>query len=574
MNAPAIATQLSLAERAAGVPAEKPADKASALVVGVIGAGTMGAGIAQIAAAAGHTVRVHDARDGAAAEAVAKLGKTFGALVAKGKMPADAAADAVARLMPAASLAELADCGLVVEAIVERLDVKNALFRELEAIVAPDAILATNTSSISVTAIARGLAHPERVAGLHFFNPVPLMKLVEVVSGLATAPDVADRLHALAGAWGKTAVRARSTPGFIVNRIARPFYAEALLLLQEQRATPDAIDAALRSAGFRMGPCELMDLIGHDVNFAVTSSVFEAFHADRRFVPSIVQRELVDGGMLGRKTGQGFYRYGEGGVMQAVTASAGLAGVVSNGVDAGAANGAHPESSPAGLPARVVVRGGGELAERLATSLHAAGCMVVRDSATATSSAGAAFAGVAAGTAVAGGEPVGVIAGSLRLWLTDGRPAAQRAADDSHPPTAVFDLPLATPAEGRPVLAVAFAPACSAEQRALAGAVLAAAGFDATETGDAPGLIVARTVAMLVNEAADAVQQGVCSAADADTAMKLGTNYPAGPFEWLARLGVGNVVGLLDAIGAATGSERYRVSPWLRERAWAGRAAA
>jgi 3-hydroxybutyryl-CoA dehydrogenase len=173
-------------------------------------------------------------------------------------------------------------------------------------------VLATNTSSISVTAIANGLQHPGRLVGMHFFNPVPLMKLVEVVSGLQTDASVAEAIFELSLAWGKVPVHARSTPGFIVNRIARPYYAETLALLQEQAATPQVLDACLRAAGFRMGPCELMDLIGHDTNFAVTNSVYEANFQDKRYMPSLVQREMVDGGLFGRKSGRGFYTYPEG----------------------------------------------------------------------------------------------------------------------------------------------------------------------------------------------------------------------------------------------------------------------
>ena len=277
----------------------------------VVGAGIMGVGIVQVAALAGHRVWLFDMREGAAAQAVAKLGATFDGLVAKGRLDAAAARDALARVQPIDSLADARGAGLVVEAIVEKLDAKRALFQQLEAIVADEAVLATNTSSISVTAIANGLRRPQRLVGMHFFNPVPLMKLVEVVSGLQTDCHVAQAVFELGMHWGKKSVHARSTPGFIVNRIARPFYAESLALLQEQAATPQVLDTCLKAAGFRMGPCELMDLIGHDTNFAVTQSVYEANFFDKRYVPSGVQREMVDGGLLGRKSGRGFYAHGD-----------------------------------------------------------------------------------------------------------------------------------------------------------------------------------------------------------------------------------------------------------------------
>ncbi|HPY41887.1 MAG TPA: 3-hydroxyacyl-CoA dehydrogenase NAD-binding domain-containing protein, partial [Thiolinea sp.] len=228
----------------------------------VVGAGIMGAGIAQIAAQAGHTVFLFDTKENAAADAKAKLAKTLDGLVNKGKLEAAAAEQALARIEPLSALEKASSAGLVVEAIIENLEVKRGLFKQLEALLGKDAILATNTSSISVTAIANGLQHPERLVGMHFFNPVPLMKLVEVVSGLQTKPEVAEAIFELSKAWGKVPVHARSTPGFIVNRIARPYYAENLAMLHEQTVQPQVLDACLRAVGFRMGPCELMDLIG------------------------------------------------------------------------------------------------------------------------------------------------------------------------------------------------------------------------------------------------------------------------------------------------------------------------
>jgi 3-hydroxybutyryl-CoA dehydrogenase len=487
--------------------------------IAVIGAGTMGAGIAQVAAQSGHRVRLYDARDGAARDAVAKLKTTLDGLVAKGKLDAVAAEDAIARIVPAASLGDLADAGLVVEAIVENLGVKQGLLRDLEATVAPDAVLASNTSSLSITALARDMKHPGRLVGMHFFNPVPLMKLVEVVSGLRTDRAVAEAIFDLAKGWGKTPVHAKSTPGFIVNRIARPYYAEALALLHEQAATPVQLDAALRGAGFRMGPCELMDLIGHDVNFAVTESVYAANFGDKRYVPSLVQRELVDGGLLGRKSGEGFYRYppsaGDG-ALNVVAATSGA----------------------------VTVRGGGPMAQRLAQALQAGGLDVKAEP----------------------GDWIGIETSTLQLRLTDGRAAQQLAAQTRQRDIAVFDWPLSDAPQ--PALAYAVAAGASEGCAAQAASLLAAAGFTPLRVADAAGLVVARTVAMLINEAADAVQQGVCDANAADTAMKLGVNYPAGPFEWLARVGVGATVLLLDALFAVYRSERYRVSPWLRQQDW------
>lgn len=278
--------------------------------VGVIGAGTMGAGIAQVAAAAGHSVILYDAAEGAAEAGRKRVVAGLEGLVGRGRMAREDADALSGRIRVATGLEEFADVGLAVEAIVERLDVKRGVIARLEEIVADDTILASNTSSISITSIARDARKPERIAGLHFFNPAAVMKLVEIVSGVATAPHVAATLFDTARAWGKIPVEARSTPGFIVNRVARPYYAEALRLYEEQVADPATLDALMtEGAGFRMGPFELMDLIGNDVNYAVTVSVFEAYYHEPRFRPSLAQLELVNAGHLGRKSGRGFYNY-------------------------------------------------------------------------------------------------------------------------------------------------------------------------------------------------------------------------------------------------------------------------
>jgi 3-hydroxybutyryl-CoA dehydrogenase len=489
----------------------------------VVGAGIMGAGIAQVAAQAGHAVLLHDTREGAAADAKRKLGAALDGLVAKGRLAAADAAATLARIEPVASLEGAAGVRLVVEAIVENLDAKRALFRDLESRLGPDAVLATNTSSISVTAIANGLARPERLVGMHFFNPVPLMKLVEVVHGLQSDPAVADAVFDLARAWGKVPVHAKSTPGFIVNRIARPYYAETLALLQEQAASPQALDACLKAAGFRMGPCELMDLIGHDTNFAVTNSVYDANFKDKRYVPSLVQAEMVAGGLLGRKSGRGFYAYPDGPPALPV-----------------------PAYGPPPAAEHVTVHGEGPLADALEAAatraLAAQGWGPARDRESGWT---------------------GLEVDGARLAMTDGRPAQVLAAHLGHAEVAVFDRLVAVPAPSQP-LAYAVNPAASPAWQAAAPAWLQALGFAPQPLADAPGLVVARTVAMLVNEAADAVLHGVCTPEGADAAMKLGVNWPAGPFEWLAAWGAAGVRGVLEALDAEYRGERYRCSPWLR----------
>jgi 3-hydroxybutyryl-CoA dehydrogenase len=499
--------------------------------IAVIGAGIMGAGIAQVAAQAGHPVMLLDAREGAAAAAREGLARTFDALVAKGRIAAAAAQAALGRIIVVGSVTELAGCRVVVEAIVESLEVKRGLFAELESVVAAGTVLATNTSSLSVTAIARGLAHPQRVVGMHFFNPVPLMRLVEVVSGLQTDRAVAESIHDLATRWGKTAVHARSTPGFIVNRIARPYYAEALALLQEQAVSPEDLDACLRGAGFRMGPCELMDLIGHDTNLAVTRSVFEANFADKRYQPSIVQQEMVDGGLLGRKSGRGFY--------------------------------AHPQGTPAVAgpagepPARdgIAVHGRGPVAKWLGERLDAAGV---------------------AWHPAPESAWTGLGEGPLCIRLTDGHCISERVARGEAPrASVVFDLPVQVQL-GRawtPGTALAVAVASQAPDGTLARACdwLRALDIDARPVADVPGLLVARTISMLVNEAADAVHQGVCDEGGADDAMRLGVNYPAGPFEWLRAWGAAPVAAQVAALDAWARGERYRLSPRLQQALWASR---
>jgi len=495
----------------------------------VVGAGIMGAGIAQVAAQAGHPVLLVDARPDAAIAAKEQLTKTLETLVAKGKMSATAAAEAIACIEPIPSLAFASAARVAIEAIVEKLDAKRALFADLEAHLAADVILATNTSSISVTAIANGMRHPERLVGMHFFNPVPLMRLVEVVSGLQTSPDIADAIFELSRAWRKVPVHAKSTPGFIVNRIARPYYAETLALLQERAATPEILDACLRAAGFKMGPCELMDLIGHDTNFSVTQSVFEANFYDKRFVPSLVQRDLVDGGLLGRKTGRGFYVYPR---------QADLAQKDSAALDLLA-------------PKRVVVHGNSPtahaLAQRVAPVLTGFGLTLERNPQSAWT---------------------GIEVDVARLALTDGRAAHELARDFGIGDVAVFDRTLNTGISvSAAMLAYAINRESSPSWQAQAAAWLAALGFAPQLVEDTPGLVVARTVAMLVNEAADAVQQGVCTSEGADIAMKLGVNYPAGPFEWLAGWDASGVIAVIEALDATYRGERYRVSPWLRRHA-------
>ncbi|MEO7028510.1 MAG: 3-hydroxyacyl-CoA dehydrogenase [Acidobacteriaceae bacterium] len=491
--------------------------------VGVVGAGAMGAGIAQVAALAGHRVRLFDTRTGAAQAAVERIAAIIQKLLAKGRVTEQQATAVRNNLRAIDSLTEFANCGLIIEAIVENLEAKRTLLRGLEEIVDAEALLATNTSSISITSIASGLRHPARVLGMHFFNPAPLMPLVEIVSGTNTTQAAAETLHATATQWGKVPVYARSSPGFIVNRVARPFYAEALRVLNERASDCATIDAVLReSGGFRMGPFELMDLIGNDVNYAVTRSVFDAFYADPRFTPSLLQLELVEAGFLGHKTGRGFYIYGDN-----------APPIVPRTFD------------PAPTPTQIRLFGSNAFTNALAERLTHASQTFER----------------------ANTHSDGRLAecDACAIYATDGRTATAHAAANSIANTVLLDLALDYDKATR----LAITPADQSDEHALTGAagLLQAAGYAVSSIDDIPGMIVLRTVAMLANEAADAVNHGVCSAADCDLAMRKGVNYPKGPLAWADSLGLATIVTALENIGNAYGEDRYRISPLLRRKA-------
>ncbi|WP_375738341.1 3-hydroxyacyl-CoA dehydrogenase PaaH [Pseudomonas boanensis] len=500
-----------------------PALNTSATVA-VIGAGAMGAGIAQVAAQAGHPVRLYDNRAGAAAQAIDGIDRQLGRLVEKGKLDAEARSSIVARLQPAEAIEALADASLVIEAIVENLEIKRALLRQLEALCSADCILASNTSSLSITSLAAGLQHPGRVLGMHFFNPAPLMALVEIVAGLASDPALAQCLYETAKAWGKQPVHTKSTPGFIVNRVARPFYAESLRLLQEGAADCATLDALMRDAGgFRMGAFELTDLIGHDVNYAVTCSVFDAYYGDFRFQPSLTQKELVDAGRLGRKSGRGFYDYAEGAE--------------------------RPQPAELNSDAQVnacVIEGDLGIARHLVQRLKAAGVAV-------TERDGSGLLRV----------------GDAVLALSDGRLASQRAREDGLRNLVLIDLALDFAKAGR--LGITWAADTTATARDQAVALLQRSGLKVSGLADIPALAVLRTVAMLANEGADAVLQGVGSVTDIDLAMRAGVNYPQGPLAWADAIGLPAVLKTLENLQASYGEERYRPSLLLRRRVAEGR---
>jgi 3-hydroxybutyryl-CoA dehydrogenase len=506
--------------------------------VGVVGAGTMGAGIALVAARAGHPVRLLDVRVGAAEAAVDRLRRRLDDLAARGRVAADVALAARARLAAVSATPDLAGCEVVVEAIAEDLGAKRALLADLEAVLGPACLLATNTSSLSVTAVARGLEHPERVVGLHFFNPADRMRLVEVVRGDATAPAVVEAAVDLARAWDKTPVVCASTPGFVVNRVARPYYGEAQRLVEERVADPATVDAVLREAGgFPLGPFELTDLVGQDINLAVSRSVWEQTFHDPRYAPTVFQQRLVDAGRLGRKTGRGVYSYdGEGRPRDA-----------------------EPATEPRRpAPGRVVLqtfegRTGFDVMAPLLDRVAAAGVVVEpveeeeRDGDLPTP--GIPLPGGGHLCETYGPAPSG-------SYASHGRPVV--LLDWAHDPATCTRVALSASAD------------CPAESLEAAVGLCQAAGVAVSVVGESPGGIVARTVSMLVNEAVDLVGRGEATAEDVDVAMILGTGYPSGPLEWGERPGV-DAPFVLERLHEAFPTGRYRLSPLFERAERAGR---
>lgn len=491
--------------------------------IAVVGAGTMGSGIAHVAARAGHHVYLLDSFPGACDRGKKAIEKNLAFLVGRGKLARDDADAIAARIHPVHKMMAMADAALVVEAIAEDAEAKRTLYRGLEAEVSPECVIASNTSSLSITELAQTMTHPGRLIGMHFFNPAPRMALVEVVSGLRSDPAVAARIHATAKAWGKTPVHAASTPGFIVNRVARPYYSEGIRFLTEQAGTPATLDAVMRDCGgFAMGPCELMDLIGLDVNLSVSMSVFQALGHDRRYVPSLLQQELVRAGRLGRKSGEGFFRYGDG-----------------------AANPAPTEEASVEATGKIAMVGALDPLEALLDRLSRAGVDIKLS---------------------AGANHVEI--GAANVAMTDGRTATRRSAEEHRRDLVLIDL-CADYAKS-PRIAVTRADQCrEPSYRAVVGN-LQKAGLAVTPMADIAGMTVMRTVAMLANEAADVVAQGIATPADIDTAMRLGTNYPIGPLAWADQLGPAFVVDVLENLRAHYGEERYRVSPALNRLRWSG----
>jgi 3-hydroxybutyryl-CoA dehydrogenase len=483
--------------------------------IGVVGAGTMGRGIIQLLAQAGHTVRCFDAAEGAGAKAVEYVNAMIERGVEKGRLSRQEFDSIRSRIEPCDDIAGLARCDVVIEAIVEDISVKRQIFGALEEVVSANAILASNTSSLSVSEIASVCKHPERVAGLHFFNPVPLMKVAEVVAAVRTSPQTIETLHTLIEAAGHRAVVTADQPGFLVNHAGRGLYTEGLRILEEQVADHRAIDTVLReAAGFRMGPFELLDLTGLDVSSKVMASIYEQFQHEPRLKPSSLVPPRVAAGLFGRKTGEGWYVY-DGDKKQGTVARSTPA------LPAGLKVWVDPQAQHRQSLLDLATDAGAELIERP----DDAGLLIV--------------------------QPWGFDA--TACCIANGLDASRCVAID---PLPRFDQHRTL------MLTATTTPAI----RDAAFALLASDGVPLTAINDSPGFVVQRVLATIVNIAANIAQRGIASINDIEDAVKLGLGYPHGPLSWGDRIGGERVLTILRNMYLSTGDPRYRPSPWLLRR--------
>ena len=487
--------------------------------LGIVGAGAMGRGIAQIAAQAGSTVKLFDLQADAARNAQTAVFSQWDKLCEKGRLDAAQTAQYKSRLLCASALAELSGSDLIVEAVIERLDVKAALFSELEAIVQPSAVLVTNTSSLSVTAIAAKLKRPERFAGYHFFNPVPLMKVVEVIAGLKTGASVCADLAAYARQMGHTPVSAQDSPGFIVNHAGRGYGTEALRIVSEGVTDFATIDRVLKDQiGFKLGPFELMDLTALDVSHPVMESIYHQYYEEPRYRPSVITAQRLAAGMVGKKVGEGFYRYEQGVARIAPEAPAPQ-------VD---------EMPPVWVSPRAARR-----AELLS---------LLKD------------LGARIETAAAPSPQALTLVAPLGFDITT--VAVVERLDPAR--TVGIDMLVEDASTRRRVLATN--PATRTDMRHAAHALMARDGKAVSVIRDSGGFVSQRVVATIVNIASDICQQNICSPADLETAVTLGLGYPIGPLAMGNLYGPTNVLEVLFNMQTVYGDPRYRPSPWLRRR--------
>ncbi|MFM7568071.1 MAG: 3-hydroxyacyl-CoA dehydrogenase [Betaproteobacteria bacterium] len=495
--------------------------------IGVVGSGVMGRGIAQIFALAGIPVRLYDSHPPALDAAIQSLAGVFSLLQEKGRLTEAQAESARARLLPAQHVAELADCDLVIEAIVEKLEAKRDLLASLDQVLSPSAVIASNTSSLSITAIAASSRHPERVAGYHFFNPVPLMRIVEVIGGPRTSAQVLERLSELARQAGHLPVQAQDTPGFIVNHAGRGFGTEALRLLGEGVSDPVTIDRIMREqvsingSGFKLGPFELMDLTGLDVSHPVMESIYRQYYEEPRFRPSVIAAQRTVAGLHGRKRGEGWYRHVDGKQQT------------------------PPEAAPPAVPdlPPVWVAPGEH---------HSALVQLITDLGARVES-----------TAQPGAESLVLLAplghdatSACHQW-----PAERAIAIDT-----LFGFGKGQ-CQRRTLMTT---PATHRAYRDAAHALFAADGVRVSVIRDSAGFVAPRILAMIVAIGCEIAQQRIATPADIDSAVRLGLGYPAGPLSLGDLLGPSRVTRLLDEMSQVTGDPRYRPSLWLRRRAQLG----
>ena len=488
-------------------------------VVGVIGAGAMGSGIAQLAAQAGSTVLLFDTRPEVTTKSISAVAAQWDRLQTKGRLDAAEVEALKRRLSAVDTLSALSACDLVIEAIVERLDVKHALFSELEKIVRSGAVLATNTSSLSVTAIAAGLQQPERVAGFHFFNPPPLMKVVEVIAGLRTDARVCQHLKDFTRQMGHTPVMAQDSPGFIVNHAGRGYGTEALRIVSEGIADFATIDRILRDqVGFKLGPFELMDLTALDVSHPVMESIYHQYFEEARYRPSVITAQRLAGGMLGRKTGEGFYRYVDG-VVQKVPEP--------------------PIPEVEGIPPVWVSPRAARRSELLSLLKRL-------------------------GAQIETGQSASPLA--LTLVAPLGFDITTVAVIERLDParTVGIDMLIDDAATKRRVLATN--PATRTDMLDAAHALFTRDGKAVSVIRDSGGFVTQRVVATIINIASDICQQGICSPKDLELAVTLGLGYPLGPLAMGDHYGPTNVLEVLFNMQTVYGDQRYRPSPWLRRR--------
>jgi 3-hydroxybutyryl-CoA dehydrogenase len=511
-------------------------------VIGVAGAGTMGAGIAQLACLSGARTLLHDPDTDALQRGLEQIGSQLGRGAERGRWTQADAAGAVARLQAAPRLEALAPCELVIEAAPERLELKRDLFARLSTdVVSEDCVLATNTSSLLVTAVASAARRPERVVGMHFFNPAPVMRLVEVVAWSDSSPQALALARAAAEAMGKHVIDAADGPGFLVNRCNRPFGLEALKLFAEQMAPIDVIDRVCRlGGGFRMGPFELMDLVGIDVGLDISRSFYEQSFGEPRWRPSPVTVRTVAAGRLGRKSGRGYYDYPESGQHRAPDPDP------------------HPPGGGDGL---VVIAGDTPLAVGLELAAEQAGWEVSSPAHAEGRPAPFLILDVTGGE-----EPEAPLQGAPRAIYCGA--GSLGALDPGGAAVGFFALP--------PLERSGLVELCRGLDSAESGATraeqfFATLGKHTAWVGDAPGLVLGRIVCQLINEAAFALGEGLGSAQDIDSGMTLGLNYPRGILAWADEIGLDQVLAVLDALTLEHGEERYRAAPLLRRLVWSGR---